>query len=93
MPTISYVSVEEFEALKAEVKELRIIIADFLASIDDTVSSAKALQLTGIRSLTTLIAERQRPGTLLVYSHHGRSVHYSRASCLAYRRARQRKQR
>jgi hypothetical protein len=90
MPNI-YVTLEEHEALKAEVQQLKVIVTDFLASLDDKVSTKQALQLTNIKSRTTLIIERQRPDTLLTFSYQGRSVLYSRASCLAFRRARQQK--
>jgi hypothetical protein len=55
---------------------------------DDEVGTKKALQLTGIKSRTTLIEERDRPGTLLRYSKHGRSTSYSRKSCIDYRLSR-----
>lgn len=86
--TFKLIAAAELDALKAEVHELRAIVTDFLDSLDDRVSTKQALQLTGIKSRATLIAARQRPDTLLAYSHQGRSVLYSRASCLAFRRAR-----
>lgn len=77
----------ELNALRAEIRELRTIVTDFLNSIDDGVSTKQALQLTGIKSRATLIVARQRPNTLIAYSYQGCSVPYSRASCLAFRRA------
>lgn len=87
MPTISYVSVEAHEALQAEFAELKALVSEFIASLDDQVDTKRALAITGIKSRTTLIVERKRPDTLLSYTAHGRSVAYSRASCIMYRRA------
>ncbi|MBD2769684.1 hypothetical protein IC235_17475 [Hymenobacter sp. BT664] len=64
-----------------------MLVADLLESLDDDVDTKTALKLTGIKSRTTLIAERQRRGTLIRHSKLGRSCMYSRASCLAYKRA------
>ena len=83
----------EVAELRAEVAEERAFRRDFLASLDDQVSTKKALQISGIASRTTLIAERQRPGTLLTYTHEGRSVTYGRAGCVAHKRAHQHQQR
>ena len=84
---LELVTVEEHLAVVREVRELRDLLADFLDSVDQEIDTARALVLTGIQSRTTLIAERQRPDTLLRYTKHGRSTAYSLASCLAYKRA------
>ncbi|MGI4871466.1 MAG: hypothetical protein ACRYFX_09845 [Janthinobacterium lividum] len=84
---------DEVTQLRHEMKEIRGFMADFLASLDDQVSTKKALELSGIASRTTLIAERQRPGTLLTHSHNGRTVTYGRAGCIAHKRAHQHKAR
>jgi hypothetical protein len=63
-------------------------LAAYVASINDEVTTAEALRLTGIKSRTTLLEERDRPGTLLRYSKHGRSTSYSRKSCVDYRLSR-----
>lgn len=70
---------------EAEAARDREFMRQFLASIDDQVSTQKALEISGIKSRTTLIAERQRPGSPLTYTSSGRSVSYSRAGCIAYK--------
>lgn len=87
MAVVEFVSLEEHLSVKRELADLRRLVADFVASVDDEVDTKAALKLTGIKSVTTLMAERDRPGTLLNYSKLGRSCAYSRASCLAYKRA------
>jgi len=59
-----------------------------LLATDDEVRTPMALKLTGLKSRTSLIEERDRPGTEIRYSKHGRSVSYSRQSCIDYRQAR-----
>lgn len=90
MALVEFVSLEEHLAVKREMADLRRLVSDFVASVDDDVDTKTALKLTGLKSRTTLIAERQRPGTLLTHSKLGRSCAYSRASCLAYKRANRR---
>jgi hypothetical protein len=67
----------------------RAFISEFIKSQDDQVKAKKALEITGIKSRTTLIAERQRPGSPLTYTVTGRSVTYSRAGCIAYKQKHQ----
>ena len=85
MPAIEFVTPEEHRAVQREVRQLRELVQEFLASVDLEVDTERALHLTGIRSRTTLIAERDRPGTPLKYSKHGRSTSYSLVSCLRYK--------
>ena len=88
MPTtIEFITPAEHQRLVEEVAELRTLVLDLLASIDYEVDTKAALKLTGIKSVTTLMAERGRPNTPLKYSKLGRACAYSRASCLAYKRA------
>ena len=87
MAAIEFVTPEQHLAVVREVRELRELLAEFLASVDLEVDTARALRLTGIKSRTTLIAERQRPGTPLKHSKHGRSTSYSLVSCLNYKQA------
>lgn len=84
---IEFITPLEHQRLVEEVHELRMLVTDLLESLDDDVDTKTALRLTGIKSRTTLMAERSRPGTLLQHSKLGRSCVYSRASCLAYKRA------
>ena len=84
---LEFVTPEEHQQVVREVRALRELLDDYLQSVDQEVDTDRALQLTGIQSRTTLIAERQRPGTLLKFSKHGRRAAYSLASCLAYKRA------
>lgn len=64
------------------------IVGEFIPTLDKQISAAEALKITGINSRTTLVAERRRPGSLLRYTQHGRSVAYSLAGCVAYKMAR-----
>lgn len=90
MAVIEVIDPEDYRATKREVAELRLLVTDLMSSLDDEVNTATALKLTGIKSITTLMAERDRPGTQLKYSKLGRACAYSRASCLAYKRAHRR---
>ncbi|GAA4349983.1 hypothetical protein GCM10023185_07180 [Hymenobacter saemangeumensis] len=76
--------------LRREFLALQAFVQEFVSSQDDEVDTKTALKLTGIKSRTTLIMERERPGTLLKHAKHGRSTSYSRASCIAYKRAKRR---
>jgi hypothetical protein len=88
MASIAFVTPAELHQFVArlELVEMRLAVHEEFA--DDEVRTKKALQLTGIKSRTTLIEERDRPGTLLRYSKHGRSTSYSRKSCIDYRLSR-----
>lgn len=85
MSTLPFATPEDIAQLRAEREADRAFLREFLASIDDQVDAKRALKITGIKSLTTLIAERQRPGTPLTFTKNGRSVSYSRAGCVAYK--------
>ncbi|GGG33889.1 hypothetical protein [Hymenobacter glacieicola] len=87
MATLSFVTPEEFQQLSTRVDELAERLKAYVETTDDEVDTTTALKLTGIKSRTTLIEERKRPGTLLKYSTHGRSVSYSRKSCIDYKQA------
>ncbi len=73
--------------LERELAAMRLLMQEFMNSLDEEVSTAQALKITGIKSRTTLIAERDRPGTTLKYTKMGRSTAYSRAGCVAYKLA------
>ena len=88
MPTVSFVTPEELLKRDQRIDRLEQFLTAYIESVDDEVDTATALQLTGIKSRTTLIEERDRPGTLLRYSKHGRSTAYSRASCIDYKLSR-----
>jgi predicted mannosyl-3-phosphoglycerate phosphatase (HAD superfamily) len=88
MASITFVTPAELSEVVArlDMVEQRLAVHEEFA--DDEVRTKKALELTGIKSRTTLIEERDRPGTLIRYSKHGRSTSYSRKSCIDYRLAR-----
>lgn len=71
--------------LERQLREVCQFVRELVESVDDHVSTAQALKLTGIKSRTTLIAERDRAGSLLKYTKQGRSAAYSRASCIAHK--------
>ncbi len=83
--SLPFATPSELAAIRRELAELRGFVREMVNSVDDQVSTAQALRLTGLKSRTTLIAERQRPGTLLKYTKQGRSAAYSRASCIAHK--------
>ncbi|MDF7810784.1 hypothetical protein [Hymenobacter sp. YC55] len=85
-------SLEQLAALPNQYQQLeqRLVLLEqrltaYVESVNDEVDTHEALKLTGIKSRTTLIEERKRPGTLLQYSKHGKSVSYSRKSCIDYK--------
>lgn len=71
--------------LERQLQDVCRFVRELVESVDDQVSTQQALKLTGLKSRTTLIAERKRPGTLLKYTKQGRSTAYSRASCIAHK--------
>ncbi|MDO7849929.1 hypothetical protein Q5H92_26455 [Hymenobacter sp. M29] len=77
------------QELRGELSQHKAFQSAFIESLDDQVTTKKALDITGIKSRTTLIAERDRPDSLLAYTHNGRAVTYSRAGCVAHALARQ----
>jgi predicted mannosyl-3-phosphoglycerate phosphatase (HAD superfamily) len=88
-------SLEELAALPARLQQLeqrqQLLeqrLTAYVESVEDDVDTHTALKLTGLHSRTTLIEERKRPGTLIKFSKHGRSVSYSRKSCIDYKLAR-----
>jgi hypothetical protein len=95
--TVSIVTPEDLQRLEERLTQQfeeryerklaadRAFLSEFLKSQDDQVSARKALEISGIKSRTTLIAERKRPGSPLSYTVTGRSVSYSRAGCIAYK--------
>lgn len=87
MTTLTFVTPEEFQQLTQRVDLLAERLSAYVETTDDDVDTATALKITGIKSRTTLIWERKQPGSLLKYSTHGRSVSYSRKSCIDYKQA------
>ena len=85
MVTLTFVTPEELNRVLHRLDQMEQRLAAYVASINDEVTTAEALRLTGIKSRTTLLEERDRPGTLLRYSKHGRSTSYSRKSCIDYK--------
>ncbi|MDF7813637.1 hypothetical protein [Hymenobacter sp. YC55] len=88
-------SLEQLAALPAQLQELsqRMLqmewrLLAYVESVNDEVDTHEALKITGIKSRDTLIKERDRPGSLIKYSKHGRSVSYSRKSCIDYKLSR-----
>lgn len=88
-------TIEQIAALPAQLQELarRVLQVElrqtaYEESFGDEVDTHEALKITGIKTRDTLIKERNRPGTLLRYSKHGRSVSYSRKSCIDYKLSR-----
>ncbi|KUG06906.1 hypothetical protein [Solirubrum puertoriconensis] len=71
--------------LEQRFAALELQLQAYVEAIDDDVDTATALQLTGINSRTTLVAERDRKGTLLKYRKEGTKCLYSRRSCIDYK--------
>ncbi len=74
--------------IRQAVAPLEARLTAYIEAVDDDLPTAQALRLTGIGSRTTLIAERQRPGTLLAWRKEGTRALYSRRSCIDYKLAR-----
>ncbi|MCC3159482.1 hypothetical protein LJ737_19730 [Hymenobacter sp. 15J16-1T3B] len=72
-------------ALQQQMQQMQVRLDAYVESIDDDVDTATALKLTGIASRTTLLAERDRPGTKLAYRKEGTKCLYSRRSCIDYK--------
>jgi hypothetical protein len=89
-PALPFATPADLARVERELTALRGFVQEFISSQDDEVSTKDALKITGIKSRTTLIAERGRPGSPLKYTSHGRSASYSRAGCVAYKLAHQR---
>ena len=88
-------SLEELAALPARLYQmeqrqqlLEERLTAYVESVEDDVDTHEALRITGIKTRDTLIKERNTPGTLLRYTKHGRSVSYSRKSCIDFKLAR-----
>ncbi len=92
-PTIlSVVPLADFERLAAalEVEQRARVAAEArVRELEtDVVSVPTACELTGL-GRTALWAESKRRGTHLVKVPNGRAVGFTRASCVAYRRAKE----
>jgi hypothetical protein len=88
MATLSFITPDELRPVLDRLAVLEQRLAAYIETTNDEVDTKTALQLTGIKSRTTLLDERDRPGTLLRYSKHGRSTSYSRKSCIDYKLSR-----
>ena len=88
MASISFITPEDLNPVLKRLEQIELRLEAYVESVNDEVDTHEALKLTGIKSRTTLIEERDRPGSLLKYSKHGRSVSYSRKSCIDYKLAR-----
>ena len=88
-PTLDQIGQLPARLLECERKleSMELFMREFLNSLDDQIGYKEALKISGIKSRTTLVAERRREGSLIKFTHHGRSVAYSRAGCVAYRLA------
>ena len=90
MPTISFVSVEEHEALKREVDLLRRLLLAYVHSQEEWLPTSSALKASGIKTRNTLekYARASRAGlqesTRITYRKLGRKCLYLRASCIDY---------
>ena len=88
MTTADLITREDLAPVLRRLVQLEALVAAYVEAMDEDVPTATALRLTGIGSRTTLIAERQRPGTLLVHRKEGTRALYSRRSCIAHKLAR-----
>ncbi|QCR23771.1 helix-turn-helix domain-containing protein [Pontibacter sp. SGAir0037] len=76
----------EFYELISKIEMLSKRVEELGELLDEEVTSKEASKITGV-SVKTLEIERNRPGTLIIYSKIGRSVRYSRASLMAYKKS------
>ncbi|WP_045687734.1 hypothetical protein [Hymenobacter sp. AT01-02] len=72
------------QAVQAAIEPLKREVVYLRAQTNEWVDTPTALKLTGIKSNTTLRAERDRPNTVLKFSGIGRAIRYSRDSCVQY---------
>ena len=77
----------KLDKCERRLAQMETFMREFVNSLDDQIGYKEALKITGIKSRTTLVAERRRAKSLIVFTQHGRSVSYSRAGCVAYRLA------
>ncbi|TPE44963.1 hypothetical protein [Pontibacter mangrovi] len=77
----------EHDALAREVRELRGELEDLRELLDTDIKGSKAAAAKAGISVRTLELERDRPDTVIEYKKVGRSVSYSLASLIAYRKA------
>jgi hypothetical protein len=90
MPTISFVSIEEHEALKREVAALRTLLSVYVHSQEDWLPTASALKVSGIKARSTLVqyARASAPGlqepARITYCKQGVKCLYLRSSCIDY---------
>ena len=75
---------ETIAAQAARIDALEALVVRLVVLDDVWVPTAEALRLTGIKSDNTLRAEAERPGAVLKRKKVGRSVAWSRNSCLLY---------
>jgi hypothetical protein len=87
MPTISFVTPEEHEALKQEVAILRSLLKAYVSSQEEWLDTAAALRVTGIaRSTLTDYKRADAPGMTqegrITYRKEGTKCLYLRSSCI-----------
>jgi predicted mannosyl-3-phosphoglycerate phosphatase (HAD superfamily) len=71
---------EHTKPLKAELQLIKLLQSEW-------VDTKEALKITGLKKAQTLKAERERPGTVVVFKMEGRmcsTPRYLRASLIAY---------
>ncbi len=92
-PTIlQAVPLADYQAVAAQLDveraEKAALVARVRALEDAVIDVAAAMESTGL-SRTALYQEARRPDTLLVRVQNGRSVGFTRASCVVYRQAKE----
>lgn len=81
------VEYDQFEKLERRFFQLQDELNDLKELLDEDVKGSKAAAKKAGISVRTLEVERDRPGTLIIYKKVGRSVSYSLASLIAYRKS------
>ncbi|GGF22489.1 hypothetical protein [Hymenobacter cavernae] len=85
MASLSFVTPDDLAVVIELVQGIKAKLDAYIESVDDEIDTATALKITGIKSRTTLIAERDKPGSLLKYSKLGTRPTYSRSACIEYK--------
>jgi hypothetical protein len=89
--TITYVTFEEHQALKAEVAQLRALLKAYILTQEEWLDTAAALRTTGIKARSTLVqharasAPNKQEPSRITYCKDGVKCLYSRSSCIDYR--------
>jgi hypothetical protein len=88
--TITFVTFEEHQALKAEVAQLRELLKAYVLTHEEWLPTEAALRAAGIKSRQTLVmfarasAPNAKEAGRITYRKDGTKCMYLRSSCIDY---------